>query len=49
MIDRVKRTLLASAPRGKGPDRGRIQMEGNAYLTKQFPNMDFVKKASIAK
>jgi peptidyl-prolyl cis-trans isomerase A (cyclophilin A) len=35
------------APSGRGPDQGRIQMEGNAYLTKEFPNMDFVRKASI--
>ncbi len=34
-------------PRGRGPDQGRIQQEGNAYLTKDFPRMDFVKKATI--
>jgi len=37
------------APRGKGPDQGRIQREGNAYLTKDFPNLDYVKKATIEK
>jgi peptidyl-prolyl cis-trans isomerase A (cyclophilin A) len=36
------------APRGNGPDQGRLQMEGNAYLAKEFPRMDYVKKASIA-
>jgi peptidyl-prolyl cis-trans isomerase A (cyclophilin A) len=35
------------APRGKGPEQGRIQMEGNAYLTKEFPKMDYIKKATI--
>ncbi len=30
-------------------DQSRIQMEGNAYLTKTFPRMDFVKKATIEK
>jgi peptidyl-prolyl cis-trans isomerase A (cyclophilin A) len=34
-------------PRGRGPDQGRIQREGNAYLTKDFPNMDYVRKATI--
>jgi peptidyl-prolyl cis-trans isomerase A (cyclophilin A) len=35
------------APRGPGPDQGRLQMEGNAYLAKEFPQLDFIKKASI--
>ena len=35
------------APRGKGPDQGRIQQEGNAYLSKEFPKMDYIKKATI--
>lgn len=37
------------APRGPGPDQGRIQAEGNAYLTKEYPKLDFIKKAAIAK
>jgi cyclophilin family peptidyl-prolyl cis-trans isomerase len=37
------------APRGRGPDQGRIQREGNAYLTKEFANLDYVKKATIEK
>jgi peptidyl-prolyl cis-trans isomerase A (cyclophilin A) len=35
------------APQGRGPDQGRIQREGNNYLTKDFPNLDYVKKATI--
>jgi peptidyl-prolyl cis-trans isomerase A (cyclophilin A) len=37
------------APRGKGPEQGRIQAEGNAYLSKEFPKMDYIKKATIEK
>jgi peptidyl-prolyl cis-trans isomerase A (cyclophilin A) len=35
------------APRGRGPDQGRLQMEGNAYLAKEFSRMDFIRKATI--
>jgi peptidyl-prolyl cis-trans isomerase A (cyclophilin A) len=32
---------------GKGPDTGRILKEGNAYLEKEFPKLDYIKKATI--
>ncbi len=37
------------APDGKGPHQGRIQAEGNAYLTKEFSRLDFVRKATVEK
>ena len=36
-------------PRGRGPSQGQITAEGNAYLVKDFPKLDFVKKATIEK
>jgi peptidyl-prolyl cis-trans isomerase A (cyclophilin A) len=35
------------APAGNGPSQGRLQDEGNAYLKKDFPHMDFIKKTEI--
>lgn len=32
---------------GKGPTQGRIVAEGNRYLEKEFPKLDYVKKATI--
>lgn len=35
------------APSGRGPNQSRIQSEGNAYLSKEFPRMDYIRKATI--
>jgi peptidyl-prolyl cis-trans isomerase A (cyclophilin A) len=32
---------------GESPDQGQIQMQGNAYLQKAFPNLDYIKSATI--
>jgi peptidyl-prolyl cis-trans isomerase A (cyclophilin A) len=49
VVDSLYSEYGEGAPRGRGPDQGRIQFEGNAYLAKSFPRLDFVKKASIEK
>jgi peptidyl-prolyl cis-trans isomerase A (cyclophilin A) len=36
-----------NAAHAQKPDQGRIQREGNAYLDREFPGLDFVKKAEI--
>ena len=36
-------------PRGRGPDQGTFQAQGNMYLKRSFPKLDFIKKASIVK
>jgi len=35
------------APHGRGPDQGHVQSEGNSYLEKSFPMLDYIQKASI--
>jgi peptidyl-prolyl cis-trans isomerase A (cyclophilin A) len=49
VVDALYNGYGEGAPRGKGPDQGRVQTEGNAYLAKSFPRLDFVKKATITK
>jgi peptidyl-prolyl cis-trans isomerase A (cyclophilin A) len=47
VVDALYSGYGEGAPRGNGPDQGRLQSEGNAYLMKEFPNMDYIKKATI--
>jgi peptidyl-prolyl cis-trans isomerase A (cyclophilin A) len=37
------------APSGRGPNQAQLQSEGNAYLAKSFPQMDYIKTATIGK
>jgi peptidyl-prolyl cis-trans isomerase A (cyclophilin A) len=47
VVDQLYNGYGEGAPSGAGPDQGRIQDEGNAYLNQDFPLLDYVKKATI--
>lgn len=34
---------------GESPNQSNIQMQGNSYLNASFPNLDYIKKATIEK
>jgi peptidyl-prolyl cis-trans isomerase A (cyclophilin A) len=41
VVDRI------NASYGQAPNQGMIQQQGNAYLKANFPNLDYIKKATI--
>ena len=49
VVDKIYSGYGEGAPGGSGPDQGRTQSEGNAYLNKEFPKLDYIKTATIAK
>jgi len=49
VVDALYSGYGEGAPGGRGPDQGRAQAEGNAYLRGSFPKMDFVKSARVLK
>jgi peptidyl-prolyl cis-trans isomerase A (cyclophilin A) len=49
VVDALYSGYGEGAPSGRGPAQDRIQREGNAYLTREFGQLDYIKKATIAK
>lgn len=47
VVDKINSEYGEGAPMGRGPNQGRIQQEGNSYLKKDFPNLDYIKSATI--
>lgn len=47
IVDSIYSGYGEGAPSGNGPEQGRIIMEGNAYLEKSFPKLDYIKSATI--
>jgi peptidyl-prolyl cis-trans isomerase A (cyclophilin A) len=49
VVDKLYNGYGEGAPSGKGPSQSQMHSEGNAYLEKQFPKLDYVKTATIGK
>jgi peptidyl-prolyl cis-trans isomerase A (cyclophilin A) len=47
VVDALYSGYGEGAPQGQGPEQGRVQKEGNAYLMRNFPKLDYVKKATV--
>jgi peptidyl-prolyl cis-trans isomerase A (cyclophilin A) len=47
VVDQLYAGYGEGAPQGKGPNQGRIQTEGNDYLSKSFPQLDCLTKVTI--
>jgi peptidyl-prolyl cis-trans isomerase A (cyclophilin A) len=47
VVDQLYSGYGEGAPQGAGPEQGRIMMEGNEYLTTNYPDLDYIKMARI--
>jgi len=47
VVDQLYADYGEGQPSGMGPDQERIEKEGNAYLAKNFPNLDYIKTARV--
>src|SRR6185295_4563341 len=47
VVDSLYGAYGEGAPRGRGPDQFRLNVEGEKYLARQFPKLDKIKKATV--
>jgi peptidyl-prolyl cis-trans isomerase A (cyclophilin A) len=49
VVDKLYSGYGEGAPGGAGPSQASIQAQGNAYLIRDFPKLDYIKTAAITK
>ena len=47
VVERIYTGYGEGAPQGSGPQQNLIESQGNAYLEKDFPRLDYIKKGSL--
>src|SRR5713226_8368967 len=47
VVDQFYSEYGEGEPRGKGPAQPRIEAEGNTYLERDFPKLDYIKRATV--
>lgn len=47
VVDRLYSAYGDGPPRGNGPSQQLIETQGNAYLERQFPRLDYIQKARV--
>lgn len=47
VVDKLYGEYGEGAPRGRGPDQYRLNIEGEKYLARQFPRLDKINKATV--
>ena len=47
VVDKFFSGYGEGAPNGRGPDQTLVTQQGNEYLNRSFPNLDYIKTATI--
>jgi peptidyl-prolyl cis-trans isomerase A (cyclophilin A) len=48
VVEKLYNVYGEGAPSGSGPSQELVETEGNSYLEKEFPKLDYIKSAKIA-